>query len=145
MTSTNNTTTRQARGGRRRAARRRTRRTDPLRDPAQRRAAWAVALWIAATHAITAWAHAARLVIRAPEKRCGKSRLLDMVEAHVPQPADHGQRHPGRGVPAIGTDEPPTLLVDEADTIFGGKSRRSQRRPTRALNAGHQRNRPAIR
>ena len=40
----------------------------------------AVALWIAATHAQPAWAHAPRLVIRAPEKRCGKSRLLDVVE-----------------------------------------------------------------
>ena len=30
----------------------------------------AVVLWIAATHAQPAWAHAPRLVIRAPEKRC---------------------------------------------------------------------------
>ena len=35
----------------------------------------AVALWIAASHAQDAWAHAPRLVIKAPEKRCGKSRL----------------------------------------------------------------------
>ena len=41
----------------------------------------AVVLWIAATHAQPAWAHAPRLVIRAPERRCGKSRLLDVVEA----------------------------------------------------------------
>jgi hypothetical protein len=44
-------------------------------------AADAVTLWIAATHAQPAWAHAPRLVIRGPEKRCGKSRLLDIVEA----------------------------------------------------------------
>lgn len=44
-------------------------------------AADAVTLWIAATHAQPAWAHAPRLVIRGPEKRCGKSRLLDAVEA----------------------------------------------------------------
>ena len=41
----------------------------------------AVVLWIAATHAQAAWAHAPRLVIRAPEKRCGKSRLMDIAEA----------------------------------------------------------------
>src|SRR5215204_3492249 len=41
----------------------------------------AVVLWIAATHAVPAWNCAPRLVIRAPEKRCGKSRLLDLVEA----------------------------------------------------------------
>ena len=40
-----------------------------------------VVLWIAATHAAPAWNCAPRLVIRAPEKRCGKSRLLDVVEA----------------------------------------------------------------
>ena len=41
----------------------------------------AVVLWIAATHVQPAWAHAPRLVVRAPEKRCGKSRLLDVIEA----------------------------------------------------------------
>ena len=46
----------------------------------------AVVLWIAATHAQPAWAHAPRLVIRAPEKRCGKSRLLDIVEATCHEP-----------------------------------------------------------
>src|SRR6266851_2693618 len=49
-------------------------------------AAVAVVLWIAATHAQPAWAHAPRLVIRGPVKRCGKSRLLDIVEGtcHAP-------------------------------------------------------------
>ena len=56
----------------------------------------AVTLWTAATHAQPAWAHAPRLVIRAPERRCGKSRLLDMVEATCHAAADHGQRLPGR-------------------------------------------------
>jgi|GEM_PF-6427076 len=46
----------------------------------------AVVLWIAATHAQPAWAHAPRLVIRAPEKRCGKSRLLDVIEATYHDP-----------------------------------------------------------
>nr|BFE66200.1 hypothetical protein GCM10020063_107260 [Dactylosporangium thailandense] len=48
----------------------------------------AVVLWIAATHVRQAWAHAPRLVIRAPEKRCGKSRLLDVVEGTCHNPAD---------------------------------------------------------
>src|SRR6266511_5658852 len=39
----------------------------------------AVVLWIAATHAQSAWDHATRMVIRSPIKRCGKSRLLDLV------------------------------------------------------------------
>jgi hypothetical protein len=34
-------------------------------------AAVAVALWIAATHAVKAFQHAPRLVLNSPEKRCG--------------------------------------------------------------------------
>ena len=46
---------------------------------------------------------------------------------------------------AIGSDIPPTLLVDEADTIFGGKNAEANEDLRGLLNAGHQRNRPAIR
>ncbi len=94
-------------------------------------AAVAVVLWIAATHAQPAWAHAPRLVIRAPEKRCGKSRLLDVVEATCHDPLITVNASPAAVYRAIGTDDPPTLLVDEADTIFGAEGRRGQRRPAR--------------
>jgi hypothetical protein len=42
-------------------------------------AADAVTLWIAATHTLPAFQHAPRLAIKSPEKRCGKSRLLDVI------------------------------------------------------------------
>jgi hypothetical protein len=46
---------------------------------------------------------------------------------------------------AIG-DDPPTLLVDEADTIFGSIKAAEKNEELRGLlNAGHQRNRPALR
>jgi len=108
-------------------------------------AADAVTLWIAATHAQTAWAHAPRLVIRAPEKRCGKSRLLDTVEGTCHNPLITVNASPAAVYRAIGSDRPPTLLVDEADTIFGGKNADSNEDLRGLLNAGHQRNRPAIR
>jgi len=108
-------------------------------------AADAVTLWVAATHAQPAWAHAPRLVIRAPEKRCGKSRLLDVVEATCHAPLITVNASPAAVYRAIGTDDPPTLLVDEADTIFGGKNAESNEDLRGLLNAGHQRNRPAIR
>jgi len=38
-----------------------------------------VVLWTATTHALQAFQHAPRLVINSPEKRCGKSRLLDVI------------------------------------------------------------------
>ena len=104
-----------------------------------------MALWIAATHAQAAWQHAPRLVIRAPVKRCGKSRLLDIVEGTCHAPLITVNASPAAVYRAIGTDTPPTLLVDEADTIFGGKNADANEDLRGLLNAGHQRNRPAIR
>lgn len=105
----------------------------------------AVTLWIAASHAQAAWAHAPRLVIRAPEKRCGKSRLLDIVEGTCHDPLITVNASPAAVYRAIGTGQPPTLLVDEADTLFGGKNADANEDLRGLLNAGHQRNRPAIR
>jgi hypothetical protein len=108
-------------------------------------AAAAVTLWIAASHAQPAWAHAPRLVIRSPEKRCGKSRLLDIVEGTCHAPLITVNASPAAVYRAIGGGSPPTLLVDEADTIFGGKNADANEDLRGLLNAGHQRNRPAIR
>src|SRR5580698_3045215 len=108
-------------------------------------AAVAVALWIAATHAQPAWAHAPRLVIRGPVKRCGKSRLLDIVEGTCHAPLITVNASPAAVYRAIGGEVTPTLLVDEADTIFGGKNAEANEDLRGLLNAGHQRNRPAIR
>ncbi|HEX5119563.1 MAG TPA: DUF3631 domain-containing protein [Pseudonocardiaceae bacterium] len=106
-------------------------------------AADAVTLWVAASHAQPAWAHAPRLVIRGPEKRCGKSRLLDVVEATCHEPLITVNASPAAVYRSI-TDDPPTMLVDEADTIFGPKADGNE--DLRGLlNAGHQRNRPAVR
>jgi len=108
-------------------------------------AAIAVVLWIAASHAQPAWQHAPRLVIRAPEKRCGKSRLLDIVEGTCHNPLITVNASPAAVYRSIGSDPPPTLLVDEADTIFGGKNAEANEDLRGLLNAGHQRNRPTIR
>ncbi|MDP9864025.1 MULTISPECIES: DUF3631 domain-containing protein [Streptosporangium] len=106
-------------------------------------AAHAVTLWIAATHAQPAWAHAPRLVIRGPEKRCGKSRLLDVVEATCHEPFITVNASTPAVYRSI-SEDPPTMLVDEADTIFGPKADGNE--DLRGLlNAGHQRNRPAKR
>jgi len=106
----------------------------------------AVVLWIAATHAVPAWNCAPRLVIRAPERRCGKSRLLDMVEGMSHRPLMTVNASPSAVYRSIGIapNDPPTLLIDEADTIFGPKA--GENEDLRGLlNAGHQRGRPALR
>lgn len=107
-------------------------------------AADAVTLWVTATHAVPAWETATRLVITAPEKRCGKSRLLDVIEGTCHRPLMTVNISPAALVRSI-TDDPPTLLLDEADTVFGGKGGDNHEDLRGLLNAGHQRNRPYIR
>jgi hypothetical protein len=110
------------------------------------KAAVAVTLWIAATHAAPSWNTAARLVIRAPEKRCGKSRLLDIIEAICHRPIMTVNASPSAIYRLIGSaqGDPPTVLIDEADTIFGDHA--GPHEDLRGLlNAGHQRGRPALR
>lgn len=103
----------------------------------------AVTLWIAASHAQAAWEHAPRLVIKAPEKRCGKSRLLDVIEAtcHEPLMAVHvSAASIYRAIGGAG-ESSLTLLVDEADALFGPKTAADNEDLRGLLNAGHQRNR----
>ncbi|GAB6898018.1 DUF3631 domain-containing protein [Kineosporia succinea] len=99
----------------------------------------------AATHGLKFWTHAARLVIRAPEKRCGKSRLLDIIEALCWNALITVNASPAAVYRSIGSDDPPTLLIDEADTIFGPAAAGANEDLRGLLNAGHQRNRPTIR
>lgn len=107
-------------------------------------AANAATLWIVATHAQAAWEIATRLVITAPEKRCGKSRLLDIIEATAHKTLITVNISPAALVRSVG-DEPPTLLLDESDTVFGRKSADNHEDLRGIINAGHQRNRPYIR
>lgn len=109
-------------------------------------AASAVALWIAATHALPAFECAPRLVATSPDKRCGKSRLLDIVTATCHKSLATVNASTAAVFRSIGGDHPPTLVIDEADTIFGSKRVAEQNEDLRALlNAGHQRGRPALR
>src|SRR6266536_706519 len=108
-------------------------------------AADAVCLWVAASHAQPAWEHAPRLAVVSPLKRCGKSRLLDVVAETCHQPLITVNATIAAVVRSIGAD-PPTLLVDEADTLWGTKRQADQNEDLRGLlNAGHQRNRPMLR
>ncbi|MET7717430.1 DUF3631 domain-containing protein [Streptomyces sp. NPDC005407] len=105
----------------------------------------AVTLWVAATHLQTAWQHAPRLAIVGPAKRCGKSRLLDVITETVHDPLITVNASPAAVFRSI-TATPPTLLVDEADTLFGSVKVAEKNEEMRGLlNAGHQRNRPTLR
>lgn len=109
-------------------------------------AAVGVTLWIAATHAVTAWQHASRLAIGSPEKRCGKSRLLDVIEALCHAPLMTVNATVAAIMRSIPEDNPPTLLFDEADTLWGTKRAAEGNEDLRGLlNAGWQRGRTMLR
>lgn len=117
----------------------------------------AVALWIAATHALPWFDCAPRLVITSPEKRCGKTRLLDIIEGTSNNPlatSDATVAAIFRSIPrdddesgdSVAVEATPTLIIDEADAVFGNSKVAEQHEDLRKLlNAGHQRGRPALR
>jgi hypothetical protein len=110
-------------------------------------AADAVTLWTAATHGQPAWEHATRLAATSPQKRCGKSRLLDVIEATCHKPLMTVNISAAALARSVSEDNPPTLLLDEADTVFGNGIKGDEKAETLRglINAGHQRNRPYIR
>lgn len=106
----------------------------------------AVVLWIAATHVQQAWQHAARLNIKSPVKRCGKTRLLDVIDATCHKSFVTFNATVSAVVRSIDADDPPTLLIDEADAIWSRNKSGDSAEDLRALvNAGFERNRPVIR
>jgi protein gp37 len=106
----------------------------------------AVTLWIAATHALPAFDAAPRLVFTSPEKRCGKSRALDVIAGTCHSPLPTVNATVAAIFRSLDKAHPPTLLIDEADTIFGSKKVAENNEDFRALlNAGFQRGRPALR
>src|SRR5689334_10589625 len=110
-------------------------------------AADAVTLYTAATHAQTAWEHASRLVIKSPVKRCGKTRLQEVARELVHRALPTTNISPAALARSISQDDPPTLILDEADTIWGKKEQRSEGAEDLRgiLNSGHSRGWPYVR
>ena len=97
----------------------------------------AIALWIVHTHAIDAANATLYLNITSPEKRSGKTRLLEVLELLIARPWYTGRTSAAALVREI-DDARSTLLLDEGDAAF--KSDREYSEALRGiLNAGHRR------
>ncbi|MDQ3664429.1 MAG: DUF3631 domain-containing protein [Actinomycetota bacterium] len=107
----------------------------------------AVVLWIAATHGLPAFEHATRLAVHSPIKRCGKTRLLEIIAAL----AYNAVPTTNISVPALfrmidASARPPTLLLDEADRLFGSVKKDEDNRDLIAvLNNGFRAGNPTWR
>jgi hypothetical protein len=97
----------------------------------------AVALWVAHTHALEAASATPYLSITSPEKRSGKTRLLEVLELLAARPWLTGRVTPAVLVRKVDRDRP-TLLLDESDAAFKGSQEYAE--ALRAvLNTGHRR------
>lgn len=106
----------------------------------------AMVLWVLMTYAIDHLEHAPRLSLMAPEKRCGKTRGIDCLNYLVRRPLTTMNATVAAIVRSITVEKPPTLLIDEADTIFGSKRSADNNEDLRGvLNAGHARGNPILR
>ena len=80
-------------------------------------AAHLLALWVLHSWTFKASPYSPRLAILAPHKRCGKSRVLDLVEMVSFRPLPVQNTSPAALFRAIEAFEP-TLLIDEVDTFL---------------------------
>jgi hypothetical protein len=106
-------------------------------------AADAATLYAAATHAVRHLEFASRLVVKSPVKRCGKTRLLDVLGQLVHAPLISADISAAALVRSVG-DNPPTIILDEADATFGKglKGDEKAEHLRGILNAGFGRDRP---
>jgi hypothetical protein len=74
----------------------------------------AIALWVVHTHTFRLFEISPRLKLQSPEPGCGKTTLLDILRCTVQNPLLTAHATAAAVFCAI-ADDPPTLLMDEAD------------------------------
>jgi hypothetical protein len=97
-----------------------------------------VALWIVHAHCVEHFEQTPYLTVTSPQRQCGKSRLLELLELLVPRPwvtVMPSEAVVFRKIEA----EMPTLLLDEVDAIFAPKTADRYEGLRAILNAGHRR------
>jgi hypothetical protein len=105
----------------------------------------AVALWIAQTYLLERFETSPILAVTSAEKRSGKTLLLDCLELLVPSP--FRAIIPSEAVTYTVLSQRPrrTMLLDEADAIFGTRTAERYEGLRAILNAGNRRGTPVLR
>lgn len=80
-------------------------------------AADTVALWVVHTYLVDVFGISPRLAITSPEKRCGKTTLLDVLTRLVMRPLQTSNATTAAIFRVVELQQP-TLLIDEADTFL---------------------------
>jgi hypothetical protein len=95
-----------------------------------------VALWIVHTYVAPILEQTPYLSITSPEKGCGKSRLLDVLERLVAKPWKTFDASAATLYHKISSQHP-TMLLDETDAIFGSRPTDRQEALRAIINSGH--------
>jgi Protein of unknown function (DUF3631) len=95
------------------------------------------AAWIVHAHGMHLWESTPRIAFLSPEAGSGKSRALEVTDTLVPRPLQVINVSENYLFRKVSSEEGmPTVLFDEADTVFGPKAREHEE--LRGwLNAGH--------
>lgn len=93
--------------------------------------------WIVHAHAMHLWESTPRIAFLSPEPGSGKSRALEVTDILVPRPLQVMNVSANFLFREVASEDGmPTVLFDEADTVFGPKAREHE--DLRGwLNAGH--------
>ncbi len=104
-----------------------------------------VAVWCLATHLAAEFAVFPYLNLNSPEKRCGKTRVLEVLELLCARPYLGVAPSPAALFRSM--QDCPTLLLDEVDQIFKSRAApsESQQALVAILNAGYKRGATVLR
>jgi Protein of unknown function (DUF3631) len=99
----------------------------------------AAALWAAYTHLVAKFESTPRLALLSPEKQCGKSRVLELLELLCAGAETLSDASPAYLYRRIAAGQV-TILLDEADAIWKrGQSDETAEALRSIVNAGHRR------
>ncbi len=97
-------------------------------------------LWAAHAHALDAFDNTPRLAYLSPEPGSGKTRALEVLELLVPNGVHTVNVSVSYLSRRIADEEcRPTVLFDEADTVFGPRASKDHEELRGILNAGYRR------
>lgn len=102
-------------------------------------ASTAITLWCLATYSINTFRIFPKITIFSPEKRCGKSTVLDLIEAYCFKSLITSNITMA-AIYRLIDDHQPTLIIDEADTFVAGKNKEM----VGIINSGHAKNRAFV-
>lgn len=97
----------------------------------------ATSLWIAHTHTFQMFETTPRIAFVSPEPASGKTRALEVLELLVAQPMATCNVTAAVLFRSMARPVPPTVLLDEADVIFGSHTSRDHEDLRGLINAGH--------